>query len=225
MATGGRTVRRSGVEMLPAHLLLETGPFDHGAWNCKPVLGWQQRQRFRLIARLIGDRHFGEILEIGYGSGVFAPELVQHCDRYVGLDVHQKNTEVAAVLGSVGIEADLRVGSASAMPIPDDSVDGVVGVSVLEFVDDIVATCEEISRVLRPDGRAFLTVTGDSPILDLALRIITGESADKDFADRRAHLEQTVRNTLVAERTLRFPRIAVLGIQVYQAFSMKPSPE
>ena len=221
MTSEGGTVTRSGIELLAEHLLVATGPVDHGAWNYRPVLGWQQRQRFRLITTLMGDRHFGDLLEIGYGSGIFAPELAKHCDTYAGIDIHGMNAEVAEALESIGLSSHLMVGSASEMPLDDDSVDCVVGVSVLEFVDDIMAACREIARVLRPDGRAYVTVTGDSPILDLGLRIATGESADEDFADRRKHLEDAVREHFVVERVIGFPRISVLGVQVYRAFDLR----
>jgi len=214
------TVTRNGVELLAEHLLIATGPVDHGAWNYRPVLGWQQRQRFRMIKGLMGDQRFGDLLEIGYGSGVFAPELVKHSDRYTGIDIHGKNDEVAAVLDSVGIASDLLVGTALAMPFEDDSVDCVVAVSVLEFVDDIMATCKEIARVLHPRGRAYVTATGDSPILDLGLKIATGESADGDFAERRSDVEGAIRENFLIDRVVGFPRVR-LGIQMYRAFDLR----
>ncbi len=220
MTRGRGTATRNGIELLAEHLLVTTGPVDHGAWNYRPVLGWQQRQRFRLILRLMGDRHFSDLLEIGYGSGLFAPELVKHSDRYRGIDIHTKNAEVAEALDSVGVSNDLRVGSASAMPFEDNSIDCMVAVSVLEFVDDIIGTCQEIVRVLRPEGRAFVTVTGDSPILDLGLKIVTGESADQDFADRRSQLEDAIREHFAVDGAVGFPRVNVLGIQVYRAFNL-----
>jgi SAM-dependent methyltransferase len=221
MTNGEGTVTLNGVELLAEHLLIATGPVDHGAWNYRPVLGWQQRQRFRMIRKLMGDHRFGDLLEIGYGSGVFAPELVKHCDRYTGIDIHGKNAEVAEVLDSVGIASDLLVGSASAMPFEDNSVDCVVAASVLEFVDDIMATCQEIARVLHPKGRAYVTITGDSPILDLGLKIATGESADEDFAERRSHLEDAVRKNFLVDRVVGFPRVSMLGIRVYEAFDLR----
>lgn len=224
MNRSGETVTRNGVELLAKHLLVVTGPVDHGDWNYRPILGWQQRQRFRMVKRLMGDLRFGHLLEIGYGSGVFAPELARHCGRYTGIDIHRKNAEVTAVLNSVGIASDLLAGSASYMPFEDNSVDCVIAVSVLEFVDDIEATCREVARVLHPDGRAFVTVTGDSPILDLGLKIATGESADEDFADRRSHIEDAIRESFVIERVVGFPRVR-LGIQMYRAFDLRVLPK
>ena len=223
--TGRRgTVTRNGIELLAEHLLITTGPVDHGAWNYRPVLGWQQRQRFRLILKLMDNRRFGHLLEVGYGSGLFAPELVKHCDRYIGIDTHTKNANVAEVLGSVGVSSDLRVGSASAMPFEENSVDCVIAVSVLEFVDDIVATCEEVVRVLRPGGRAFVTVTGDSRLLDLGLKVATGESADEDFADRRSHVEAAIQEHCAIGGVAGFPRFSVFGTQVYRAFDLGVPP-
>lgn len=219
------TATRHGVELLAGHLLIETGPVDHGAWNYMPVLGWLQRQRFRLILKLIGSQRFGDLLEIGYGSGLFAPELVHHCDRYSGIDIHEKNQDVERVLGSIGISSVLHAGSVSAMPLEDNSVDCMVAVSVFEFVDDIVSACEEMVRVLRPNGQALVTVTGDSPVLDLGLKLVTGESADDDFADRRSHIDEAIQESFVIDRIVGFPRFSVLGIQMYRAFGLSARPE
>ena len=213
------TVTRGGVELLSEHLLIATGPVDHGAWNYRPLLGWLQRQRFRLIAGLMGDRRFGDLLEIGYGSGLFAPELMRRCDRYFGIDIHEMSDEVEQVLDSVGLAADLHSASASAMPLEDDSVDCIVAVSVLEFLDDLEAACEEMVRVLRPNGSIFVTVTGDSPVLDVGLRLMTGESAQADFADRRSSVEAAIRRNFAIDRAVSFPSF---GVKMYRALCLSP---
>lgn len=224
MVDHGGTVARGGVELLAEHLLVETGPVDHAAWNYRPILGWLQRQRFRLVLELIGSQHFGNLLEIGYGSGLFAPELARHCDRYSGIDIHEKNRDVEQALRSVGIAADLSAGSASTMALADNSIDCMVAVSVFEFIDDLDSACEAMVRALRPNGRAFITATGDSPVLDLGLKLMTGESADDDFADRRARVETAIREHFVIDTIVGFPRFSVLGVQVYRAFGLRVRP-
>jgi 2-polyprenyl-3-methyl-5-hydroxy-6-metoxy-1,4-benzoquinol methylase len=83
------------VDLLAQHQLLPTGPVDHANWNYLPVIGVIQRLRFRLIARLMGGRRFESLLEIGYGSGIFMPELARHAQRLAGVDIHARHVEVA----------------------------------------------------------------------------------------------------------------------------------
>jgi ubiquinone/menaquinone biosynthesis C-methylase UbiE len=106
----------------------------------------------------------------------------------------------------------------------DNSIDCMVAMSVFEFIDDLDSACEEMIRVLRPNGQAFITATGDSPALDLGLKLMTGESADDDFADRRARVETAIREHFVIDRVVGFPRFSVLGIQVYRAFGLRARP-
>ena len=75
--------------LLPPKDLRATSRIDHADWNYRPVLGYVQRRRFSLIRRLMGERRFRSLLEIGYGSGIFLPELARHADNLVGIDVHE----------------------------------------------------------------------------------------------------------------------------------------
>src|SRR3954468_33777 len=94
--------------------------------------------------------HDGTVLDVGCGSGILTEELA----RRVG----EKN--VAAVDPSPLLEAcaarvpgaDVRNGTAEALPWPDDSFDAAVAQLVLHFLDDQVAGLTEMSRVVRPGG-------------------------------------------------------------------------
>ena len=68
-------VGRLNLKLLPREALIQTGEVDHADWNYRPLLGMIQRLRFRLILRILAGRKYHRLLEIGYGSGVFMPEL------------------------------------------------------------------------------------------------------------------------------------------------------
>lgn len=62
-----------------------------------------------------------------------------------------------------GIEAELRylpdiVASSLALPLPDESVDAAVMTEVLEHLPEPLDALRELSRVLRPGGRIYVTV-------------------------------------------------------------------
>ena len=52
---------------------------------------------------------------------------------------------------------DLLIGADGTVPIADESVDFVVSFQVLEHVRDVRAYLAAAARVLRPDGRVFLS--------------------------------------------------------------------
>jgi SAM-dependent methyltransferase len=175
------------MHLLPASALIRTSEVDHADWNFRPLLGSLQRVRFRLVLDLLESQRPARLLEIGYGSGVFMPELARRCGELYGIDPHGRNREVAAVLEAHLVTAELHTGSAERLPFADGHFDAVVSVSALEYVPDIDSACREIRRVLKPDGVLVVVTPGSSPILDLALTIVTGESASQ-YGDRRGRL-------------------------------------
>ena len=176
------------MKLLRSPQLLKTGPVDHADWNYRPFLGMIQLSRFRLALRLLDDRRFPRLLEIGYGSGIFLPELALHCNELYGVDVHQMVEPVSKVLASVDVHAKLYTASATKLPFPDGFMDGIVAVSSLEFVEDLAQACPEIARVLAPDGWLVVITPGHSPVVDLGLRLLTGESPKADYGGRRQQL-------------------------------------
>jgi ubiquinone/menaquinone biosynthesis C-methylase UbiE len=138
------------VALLPSASLVKTSALDQAAWNYQGgVLSAIQRKRFALAARLLGGGH-GDLLEIGYGSGVFMPELAQHCDRLFGVDVHDHADAVAGALYAEGVVARLEMAPAEQLPFDDDRFDALVAVSSLEFVDDVEQSVAEMAASCGP---------------------------------------------------------------------------
>jgi SAM-dependent methyltransferase len=205
---------------VPPSLLVKTNPVDHADWNYRHIFGAIQRQRFRLVQRHVAGLHFGSLLEVGYGSGIFAPELKAYCERYYGIDTHKKSAEVRSILQTLGIDAHLEEGSTIAMPFPDVTFDCVVAVSVLEFVDEQKLACSEIRRVLAPDGHFIVVTPGHSRWLDLGLKILTGVSAKADFGNRRESLIPALRQVFTVERQADCPRFHPPGLYLYRSFRL-----
>ena len=70
------------------------------------------------------------------------PEVVERCRALSG------------ALGASNVS--FNAGVAESLPFPDDSFDAVTSFDVLEHVEDPFRAFEEIARVLRPGGRAWL---------------------------------------------------------------------
>ena len=182
------TESRPGPRLLPRRALVTTSDVDHADWNYRRLLGPLQRQRFEMGLSLLGSRPYGRLLEVGYGSGVLMPELATRCRELVGVDPHPRHREVAHQLAEHGVAAELVRGSATTLPFAGGGFDCALAVSALEYVEDIHAACCELKRVLTAEGVLVVVTPGHSPLLDLGLRLGTGESAARNYGSRRQRL-------------------------------------
>ena len=210
------------LNLLKQEALIKTGEVDHADWNYRPLLGQISRSRFSLIKNLLGSRHGNRIMEIGYGSGVFLPELANHANEIYGVDVHDKNHEVARKLAELGIKTTLVSAGAEKIQAQDGFFDFIVAVSALEFVSDLDAVCAEMKRTLAPGGSIFVVTPSKSPILDFGLKLLTGRSARDDFEDRRESIIPTLSKHFDVKQNATFPKQKVSPIKLYTALELVP---
>jgi SAM-dependent methyltransferase len=208
------------IRTLPRDALISTGGTQHADWNYRPVVGSVLRRRHELVSSLLPVR-CDRLLELGYGSGLMMPELARHCDELHGIDLHDKERDVAAALVRAGISAQLRIGTVTAMPYEDQFFDCVVAESLLAHVEALDLACNEVRRVLRPGGVFIAVVPTHARVVDSALKMLTGASAKKDFADRRAVVPALLRHFEVdAQRSV--PRRGARILRLYTAFELRP---
>ncbi|ONH25765.1 class I SAM-dependent methyltransferase [Pseudofrankia asymbiotica] len=100
----------------------------------------------------------GRLLEIGVGTGLIAAAFTSLGREIIGIDLSARMLAYAArrVPGRI-VRAD-----ASAIPLPDASVDACAAIHVLHLVADTPAVLGDVARVLRPGGR-LAVVGGGSP--------------------------------------------------------------
>ncbi|MBC5798647.1 MAG: class I SAM-dependent methyltransferase [Candidatus Eremiobacteraeota bacterium] len=208
------------LHLLPLADLRKTGPVDEADWNYRPLLSFVSRRRFRLVLDLLGPAPPGDLLEIGYGSGVFALELARRSKRLWGIDIHPFPAEVMQTLKRHGVAARLTTGSIEKTDYPDRAFDCAVAVSALEFVADLDAACRELCRILKPGANLVIAAPQSSPILDALLFAATRERAGENYEGRRERLLPALERYFVIERSTMFPKWAPLAI--YRAFRLRP---
>ena len=208
--------------LLRRDALLTTGRVDHADWNYTPLLGTIQRTRFDLVAALLPAGRVSRLLELGYGSGVFLPELARRCDLLYGIDIHARNQLVMNILEREGVHAELRVAGAEALPFADHSMDLVVAVSSVEFFSDVEAACREVRRVLCPSGRFVVVTPGRSRLVDAGLKLLTGKSAGGEYGARREHVLPTLQRNFTIEREIHFPPLGGRLLRLYDALRLAP---
>lgn len=106
----------------------------------------------------------GEVLEVGFGSGLNVPFYPREVRRVLTVDpatVGRKLAEKRMAASPVQVE---HVGSDGAsLPVGSESVDGVLSTWTMCTIPDIEEALREINRVLRPGGELHFVEHGRSP--------------------------------------------------------------
>ena len=124
-------------------------------WLCHKALGDEETARHRREA-LAGV--YGEVLEIGFGTGHNLPCYPEAVTRIVGVEPNPGMHRIAArQVAGARVPVDLALERAETLPFPDASFDAAVSTFTLCSLDDPAAALAELRRVLRPGGLfAFL---------------------------------------------------------------------
>ena len=120
-----------------------------------------QAQREQVLHSLRPSR--GErVLDVGSGPGLLACEIAAQVapgGAVAGVDISQPLLAWAPEHTAPSLPVDYRHADATQLPFADASFDAVVSTQVLEYVGDVDAAIAEMSRVLRPGGRAVVLDT------------------------------------------------------------------
>jgi SAM-dependent methyltransferase len=101
-------------------------------------------EAWHTLAQLLGTGD-GSLLDVGCGTGGYAPGLAELGWDVTGLDVSEDMLRRARARGVRTVQAD-----ATAMPFDDATFDAAISIFTNTDVDDLAAGVQEIVRVLRP---------------------------------------------------------------------------
>jgi ubiquinone/menaquinone biosynthesis C-methylase UbiE len=106
----------------------------------------------------------GEILEIGFGTGLNLPHYPRLVRKITVIDPNPGMTRLAKRrIEESGIEVDQRQLSGEQLPFEDQSFDCVVSTFTLCSIKPVDRALSEVFRVLRPGGRFLFLEHGLSP--------------------------------------------------------------
>lgn len=136
----------------PKGSLTPTGSSDPLNYYYLPLVGKLYTSRISMTLRLLGNTHFENTLEIGYGSGVLIPTLCKISQQVYGVDLDSDADLVAHHLSQFGCQVKLSRGVPDKLLFQDNQFDLIVAISVLEHIQEIHKFLTEIHRVLKPGG-------------------------------------------------------------------------
>ena len=106
----------------------------------------------------------GEVVEIGFGTGLNLPHLPAAVTRLYAVDPMERGRLKAAERVAVSPVAVDFVGlDGQSLPLADESVDAALSTWTLCSVPDQLAAVRELRRVLRPGGTLHFAEHGLSP--------------------------------------------------------------
>jgi len=112
----------------------------------------------------------GEVLEVGFGSGLTMPYYPPAVTRVRAVDPSAVARKLAATrVAASAVPVDYVGADAQALPLEDATVDHVVSIMTLCSIPDAQRALAEICRVLRPGGAFHFVEHGLSPEETVAL--------------------------------------------------------
>jgi SAM-dependent methyltransferase len=117
--------------------------------------------------KLLDAKQTDDLLEIGFGPGFGLERLCNLASRgtVTGIDLSSTMMAMAHARNRMAVNdgrLSLRQGSFEKLPVNDASMDGILAVNVLYFVEPLKSALAEAWRVLRPGGSLVIYVTDKS---------------------------------------------------------------
>jgi len=177
-----------------------------------PLIRYFFLKRLRLVLDLLGERHFGSILEIGFGSGVLLPELSSRATHLYGMDIHDSIGKVGQMLEKEGIKTALTRGDILHLPFDDETFDCIVSIATLEHIKELPVAIFEIKRVLKKGGMAVLAFPIANKVSDMLL-VLTGSL--QAYKKRLREIHPSSHSDILSEIKRQFGNIRVERFPVF----------
>jgi SAM-dependent methyltransferase len=152
--------------------LPQNGPTDPILFYRRPVVGWLYRERINLGLRMLPQRTFDSVLEVGYGAGAVLLALAPAARALTGIDLDADPAGVHTLLAARSYKADLSKGNVYALAFADGAFDLVVSFSVFEHLHEYPRGLAEVARVLRPGGHFLLGMPAVNVMMEAGFRAI-----------------------------------------------------
>jgi ubiquinone/menaquinone biosynthesis C-methylase UbiE len=119
------------------------------------------------IKRLLKDHRFNTALDLGGGYGRLSSHILEYCNKLYLIDPSKKQLNIAKEKLSKYKDVEyLTMDVSGDIPVDDNKVDLLVMVRVSHHLIDPTKTFKDISRVLKPGGKAIIEVANSAHALN-----------------------------------------------------------
>ena len=115
--------------------------------------------RYRAVQRMVANLSPRSVLDVGCGTGDFVQLFDPSRTHYLGIDI---SANMIAECRRLFPSHEFKVADGDSIDAPDASVDLVLSIGVLEYLQDPVSHLKELVRVTRPGGHIIVTVPNGS---------------------------------------------------------------
>ncbi len=157
----------------------------------------------------------GTLLDIGCGTGFLTGELLalSPCQKLIALDLALPMLHATRQKLSGHTQVHYLCADAEALPLADQSVDGVFSNLALQWCGNLKAVFADIRRVLKPDGQFMFATFGTETLQELKAAWATADNHQhvNNFYDEAyiiACLQQTGFRAIRSQRQNHQPRYA-----------------
>lgn len=129
-----------------------------------------------------------DVLDLGCGIGDLSLHALQRGATVTALDLSPRLAEITRErVAAIGCDAQVVAAPAEASGLPDDSFDVVLGRWIIHHLD-VATAARELSRLLRPGGKAvFIETSSLNPLLRFARNHLVGRFGIPRFGTADEH--------------------------------------
>jgi len=203
----------------------QTDVADPVKWYYIPGTRMFYLHRLKMTLAMLSHQKYERLLDIGFGSGIFLPELSRRCDQLYGIDLHDNIPLVEDMIRKEGLKATLSKASATDIPYPDNYFDCVICISVLEHIHKLPRAIRELRRVTKDDGTIVLGFPVENTLSRLILQILylwlPNAKLDDEHVSTHHDILTETRNQLHIVKTSQFPSFIPVDYSLYYVCQCK----
>lgn len=192
------------------------------------LLDWtMSNPRFSAYRQQVLSEVSGEVLEIGFGTGLNLPHYPESLEKITTIDANAgMNAKAKKRIQASKIQVDNRVLNGENLPMADNSFDSVISTWTLCSIANVEQALKEIHRVLKPEGRFFFIEHGlsDEPNVQVWQHRLTPlQKALGDGCHLNRNIEQLVQNQFQSLTLEKFyvPKTPKIGAYMYKGIATK----
>jgi ubiquinone/menaquinone biosynthesis C-methylase UbiE len=122
------------------------------------------RTRLMRVYEMLGKVEGLKILDVGCGPGIISTHILENRGRYFGIDISRKMLNQCRRTLGEDEDSPLSQSTIENLPFSNASFDGALCLGVLEYVEDLESAFEELSRVLKDDAIAIVSMQNRSSL-------------------------------------------------------------